>query len=181
MNTYIALFRGINVGGKNILKMKDLVELLETLGAQQVKTYVQSGNVVLQSMEAPSRLSEKISQGIQQSYGFSPQVILLTQTEFEDAIRNNPFLQAEALPKTLHLGFLVAEPKYPKLNELEQLKAPGEEILLKGRVFYLHAPNGIGRSKLAEKIEKHLGVPMTMRNWNTVCKLSDIVITKENE
>jgi uncharacterized protein (DUF1697 family) len=181
MNTYIALFRGINVGGKNILKMKDLDELLETLGAQQVKTYVQSGNVVLQSMEAPSQLSEKINQAVQEEYGFATQVLLLTQSEFEDAIRRNPFPQAESFPKTMHLGFLVQESENPKLIELEQLKASGEEFLLKGKVFYLHAPNGIGRSKLAEKIEKHLGVPMTMRNWNTVCKLSDIVITKEIE
>lgn len=151
--------------------MKDLVELLEGLGVQQVKTYIQSGNVVLQSAKEPSQLSENISQAIQQHFGFTPQVLLLTQTEFEDAIRNNPFPKAEPFPKTLHLGFLAHEPLSPKLNELEQLKTSGEEFLLKGKVFYLHAPEGIGRSKLAEKIEKHMGVPMTMRNWNTVTKL----------
>lgn len=181
MKTYIALFRGINVGGNNIIKMKDLVDLLEGLGAKQVKTYIQSGNVVLQSTEEPSLLSEKISQEIQQQFGFTPQVLLLTRTEFEEAIHNNPFPQAEVLPKTLHLGFLAYEPENPQLHELERLKASGEEILLKGKVFYLHPPEGIGRSKLAEKIEKHLGVPMTMRNWNTVMKLSDMVKSKENE
>ena len=175
MNTYIALFRGINVGGNNIIKMKDLVDLLEGVGAKQVKTYIQSGNVVLQSTQEPSQLSEKISQAIQQRFGFSPQVLLLTQPEFEEAIHNNPYPQAGSLPKTLHLGFLVHEPQNPKLNELEQLKSSGEEFLLKGKVFYLHAPEGIGRSKLAEKIEKHLGVPMTMRNWNTVMNLSDLI------
>ncbi len=175
MNTYIALFRGINVGGNNIIKMKDLVDLLEGLSAKQVKTYIQSGNVVLQSTEEPSQLSEKISQAIQQRFGFSPQVLLLTQPEFEEAIHNNPYPQAGSLPKTLHLGFLAHEPQNPKLNELEQLKSFGEEFLLKGKVFYLHAPEGIGRSKLADKIEKHLGVPMTMRNWNTVSKLQIMV------
>jgi len=179
MNTYIALFRGINVGGKNILKMKDLVDLLENLDAKQVQTYIQSGNVVLQSTEEPSQLSEKIRQAIQKSYGFSTQVLLLTRTEFEEAIRNNPFPQAESLPKTLHLGFLVREPENPKLNELELLKASGEEFLLKGKVFYLHAPEGIGRSKLAERVEKHLGVSMTMRNWNTVMKLSNMVKSRQ--
>lgn len=175
MNTYIALLRGINVGGKNILKMKDLVALLEELGAKQVKTYIQSGNVVFQSMEEPSQLSEKISQVIQQRFGFAPQVLLLSQTEFEKAISNNPFSQAESLPKTLHLGFMVHKPQNPQLHELEQLKSSGEEFLLKGKVFYLHAPEGIGRSKLVEKIEKHLGVPMTMRNWNTISKLQIMV------
>jgi len=175
MNTYIALFRGINVGGNNIIKMKDLVDLLEALGAKQVKTYIQSGNVVLQFTEDPSQLSKKICQAIQQRYGFAPQVLLLAQTEFEEAIHNNPFSQAESLPKTLHLGFLVHKPEDPKLHELEQLKDHGEEFLLKGKIFYLHAPEGIGRSKLAEKIEKHLGVGMTMRNWNTVMKLSEIL------
>lgn len=175
MNTYVILLRGINVGGKNILKMKDLVDLLEELGAKQVKTYIQSGNVVLQSMEETTQLSEKISQTIQLRFGFAPQVLLLSQAEFEIAIRNNPFSQAESLPKTLHLGFLANEPENPNLNELEQLKSSGEEFLLKGKVFYLHAPAGIGRSKLTDKIEKHLGVPMTMRNWNTVLKISQLI------
>lgn len=179
MNTFIALFRGINVGGNNIIKMKDLVDLLEGLGLQQVKTYIQSGNVVFQTDETSTILLDKISQAIQQRYGFAPQVLLLTQTEFEEAIHNNPFSQAESLPKTLHLGFLVQEPINPKLDELEQLKSHGEKFLLKGKVFYLHAPEGIGRSKLVEKIEKHLGVSMTMRNWNTVMKLSDLVNSKE--
>ena len=99
----------------------------------------------------------------------------MTQTEFEEAIHNNPFPQVEDFPKTLHLGFLVHEPMNPKLHELEQLKDHGEEFLLKGKVFYLHAPEGIGRSKLAEKIEKYLGVALTMRNWNTVMKLSEFL------
>lgn len=175
MNIYIALFRGINVGGNNIIKMKDLVDLLVELGVQQVKTYIQSGNVVLQSTEDPTQLSQQISQAIQQSYRFTPQVLLLTQTEFEEAIHNNPFPQVEDFSKTLHLGFLVHEPMNPKLNELEQLKTSGEEFLLKGKVFYLHAPEGIGRSKLVEKIEKYLGVALTMRNWNTVMKLSEFL------
>lgn len=175
MNTYIVLLRGINVGGKHIIKMKDLVALLEDLGAKQVKTYIQSGNVALQSTDGRSQLSEKISQAIQQRFGFAPHVLILSRTEFEEAIRNNPFPQDESLPKTLHLGFMIHEPENPQLHELEQLKSSGEEFLLKGKVFYLHAPEGIGRSKLADKIEKHLGVSMTMRNWNTILKISQLI------
>ena len=181
MNTYIALLRGINVGGKHILKMKDLVDLLETLGAQQVKTYIQSGNAVFKSNEMPSHLSDQISQSIQQRFGFAPHVLLLSQAEFEMAIRNNPFPQAESLPKTLHLGFLARSPEHPNLEGLENLKSESEQYHLTEKVFYLYAPEGIGRSKLATNSEKLLGVPMTDRNWNTIMKISQLIESKENE
>ncbi|MBW6474470.1 MAG: DUF1697 domain-containing protein, partial [Anaerolineaceae bacterium] len=83
MNTYIALFRGINVGGKNTLKMKDLVSLLQELGAHNVKTYIQSGNAVFQSSEEPSQLSDQIKLAIQQRFGFAPLVLVMDQAEFE--------------------------------------------------------------------------------------------------
>ena len=172
MLTYIALFRGINVGGNHILSMQALRTLLEQLDLQNVKTYIQSGNVVFQSDETDgSHLSEKISAEIEKDHGFEPRVLLLRQEEFEQAMKSNPFPEAEAEPKTLHIGFLASAPGHPDLEKLESIRKESERFELRGRYFYLHAPDGIGRSKLAASAERLLGVPMTDRNWRTVGKL----------
>ena len=138
MQTYIALFRGINVGGNNILPMKALIALLEGLGLQHVRTYIQSGNVVFQCEPTDAaQLSAQISTAIQQSHGFEPRVLLLTREELEKAMRLNPFPEAEDEPKTLHLGFLASVPANPKLQALEGLRKENERFELKGKVFYL--------------------------------------------
>lgn len=114
MKTYIALFRGINVGGNNILPMKELTVLLEKLGSHSVKTYIQSGNVVLRHQtENTSQLSSKISAAIKANHGFEPRVFLLDLVEMEKAIASNPFPQAESEPTTLHLYFLASAPPEP--------------------------------------------------------------------
>jgi uncharacterized protein (DUF1697 family) len=172
MKTYIALFRGLNVGGTNILPMNELVTVLQKIGARNVKTYIQSGNAVFQSEETnASLLSIKIGAAIKESHGFEPQVLLLELEEMERAIKSNPFPEAESEPKALHLYFLEAIPENPDLDTLESIKGNRERFALKDGVFYLHAPEGIGRSKLAAKAEKLLGVSATARNWRTVCKI----------
>jgi len=176
MKTYIALLRGINVGGKNTLPMKELAKLLEDLGSHNVKTYIQSGNIVLQSKEKnATRLANKIRAGIKERFHFEPHVLLLKIQELETAIKNNPFPEAESEPTTLHLGFLASAPKDPDMQKLKSIGKENERFVLKSNVFYLHAPDGIGRSKLAASAEKLLGVPQTGRNWRTVCQLMDIV------
>jgi uncharacterized protein (DUF1697 family) len=177
METYVALFRGINVGGNNVLPMKDLVAQLENIGSQNVKTYIQSGNAVFQHKEEKaSLLSNKIRAPIKKSHGFEPQVLLLKPEEVERAIESNPFPNAESEPKTLHVHFLASMPTNPDLGALENLKSERERFALKDGVFYLHAPDGIGRSKLAANTETSLGVAITSRNWRTVCK----VMAKQN-
>ena len=172
MKTYIALFRGINVGGTNVLPMKDLVALLENIGSQNVKTYIQSGNAVFQNKEEDaSLLSNKIRAAIKESHGFEPQVLLLTPEEMVRAIESNPFPEAESEPKTLHVHFLASMPKNTNLGALDSIKSDRERFVLKDGVFYLHAPDGIGRSKLAANAEKLLGVAITARNWRTVCRV----------
>lgn len=172
MKTYIALFRGINVGGNNILPMEELVALLENLGSQSVKTYIQSGNAVFQhKAESASELSERIKAAVKESHGFKPQVLLLKVADMEQAIASNPFPEAESEPKTLHLYFLANPPENPDLKTLDRLKQANERYRLNGKVFYLHAPDGIGRSKLAAQAEKSLGVAATARNWRSVCKI----------
>ncbi len=115
MKTYIALFRGLNVGGKNILPMKELVAILESLGSHSVKTYIQSGNAIFRNkVESASRLSNRIKAAIKEKHGFEPYVFLLDLVEMEKAIASNPFPEAESKPKTLHLYFLASAPKKPE-------------------------------------------------------------------
>ena len=178
MKTYIAFFRGINVGGNNVLPMKELVTLLENLGSQNVKTYIQSGNAVFQNEEEDaSLLSNRIRAAIKKSHGFEPQVLMLEPEAIERAVGSNPFPEAESEPRTLHVHFLASMPKNPDLEALERIKGDRERFVLEDGVFYLHAPDGIGRSKLAAKIEKLLDVATTGRNWRTVCKI--LVMAKQ--
>ncbi len=175
MQTFIALFRGINVGGNTILPMRDLAKVLEGLGLKNVKTYIQSGNAVLQSPSAnAAELARKITTAIEKECGIAPQVLLLGFKELHAAITANPFPQGERDPKSLHLFFLDSIPRKPDLATLESIQTEREQFKLIKQVFYLHAPDGIGRSKLAAKVEKALGVTVTARNWRTVNALASI-------
>ncbi len=175
MVTTIALFRGINVGGKNILPMKDLRAGLESLGCEDVRTYIQSGNAVFRNSEtAAPGLAERIRTAIHSSYGFEPAVLLVTADHLEEAMRSNPFPEGEADPSKLHLFFLGATPKEPDLDAIEGLRTESERFALVGEVAYLHAPDGIARSKLAARAERLLGVPATGRNWRSVTKILEM-------
>ncbi len=175
MNRYVALIRGINVGGRNSLPMKDLKQLLERIGCGQVKTHIQSGNVVFRSTSTSARLCQTIADEIEVNRGFKPHVMVLKESEFKRAIARNPFPEGESNPKALHFGFLDSVPSSPELQELEEVKAPSEKFELVGRVFYLLAPDGVGRSKLVAKRERALGVHMTDRNWNTVSAIMSML------
>ena len=169
MNTYVALFRGINVGGKNILPMKELTAVLEGLGSSNVQTYIQSGNVVFQTTKrGTQKLGRDIGAAIGASHQFVPRVLVLSIQDFRNAIASNPFPVGETDPKSLHLSFLESPPPSPDLAKLAALQSVNERFKLVGRVFYLHAPDGIGRSRLAANVEKALGVAGTARNWRTV-------------
>lgn len=172
MPRWIALFRGINVGGHNVLPMADLRENLEARGLKNVRTYIQSENVVFDSRsKTPSAIAKKITRGIEERNGFAPHVLLLRLGDLQDAIESNPYPEVIGDPKGLHFAFLAEAACRPDMEALEAMRAPTERFLLTERVFYLHAPDGIGRSKLAAKAEKALGVVMTARNYWTVAKL----------
>jgi uncharacterized protein (DUF1697 family) len=176
MEHYIALFRGINVGGNNKLPMAELVEILEGLGAQEVKTYIQSGNVVFRYKEVDTvELANTISHEVENKCSFAPKVLLLTEEDLDRVMDENPFPVPEDGASTLHLGFLAAEPENVNLEKLTSLKAESEHYCLTPKVFYLYAPDGVGKSRLAAGAEKIIGVDMTDRNWNTVCKLKEMV------
>jgi len=172
--TWVVLLRGINVGGKNKLPMKELVALLETLGFVDIKTYIQSGNVVFRGPKGtPSKLATTIASAIEEAFDFRPNVIALTKENFEKAAAANPFPDAEAAQdgKTLHAFFLEEAPRKVDAACLDAVKIPSERWHVIGSVFYLHAPEGFGTSKLATKAERCLGVSATARNWRTVGEL----------
>ncbi|TWT95225.1 hypothetical protein Pla108_33680 [Botrimarina colliarenosi] len=172
MPTWIVLLRGVNVGGKGKLPMKAWAADLAELGCEEVRTYIQSGNAVLRSSQrSAGRLQAAIGEQLEERHGFRPAVQAYSADQWADAIDDNPFPDAVDDPKSLHAYFLAAKPKAPDMDGLSRLPAPSERYHLAGRVFYLHAPDGVGRSRLAARAEKLLGVEVTARNWRTVAEL----------
>ncbi len=174
MSCFVALFRGINVGGKHILPMQALREILAACGCEYVQTYIQSGNAVFSSSVAADVLSASIKHAIEERFGFAPQVLLLTRDRFVAIAAANPFTDAKRNPRCLHVSFLAETPTAANLDALNDLKAESEEFLLKDDAFYLCAPDGIGRSRLARNVDRHLGVTTTARNWRTVSRLIEM-------
>ena len=188
-HTLVALLRGINVGGRNVLPMAGLRALLEQLGLRDVRTYIQSGNALFTltvqddqvagdeagagpiADAALAELAQRIGEAIEAGHGFAPRVLLLRAEDLVRALAGTPYPEAQDEPKTVHLFFLAETPTDPDLASLESLQRERERFLLDGRVFFLHTPGGIGRSKLAARVETALGVPATARNARTVAKL----------
>jgi len=176
MATWIALFRGINVGGNNILPMAKLKSDLESLKLKNVRTYIQSGNAVFDSRaKTASALTKNIARRIEEQHGFRPHLLIFNRTDLLTAIESNPFPKAVSDPRTLHFFFLAEPASDPDIEALENAKASTEKYKLTDRVFYLHAPDGIARSKLAANAEKHLGVVTTARNYRTVDRVLSMV------
>ena len=176
LTTWVALFRGVNVAGKNKLPMALLKEAFAAAGCQQVKTYIQSGNAVFaHASSAKQQLTAQLREQVDTYAGINPFLLLLSMRAFKNAVENNPFPQQEIGPKALHFYFLEKHPPHPDLEKLNELKAPSEQFMLIDQVFYLLAPDGIGRSKLAAAAERHLGVATTARNLNTVNHLADML------
>jgi len=176
MQTWVALFRGINVGGKNLLPMAALRNDLEDLGLENVRTYIQSGNVVFDAPKgSATSLADEIAGRVEERHGFRPHLLLLGREDLMRAIEANPFPEAVSEPKTLHFFFLAEKASDPNLEALDAARKPSEAYELTDGVFYLHAPDGIGRSKLAANAEKYLGVVTTARNYRTVDKLRSMV------
>jgi len=175
MAQYIALFRGINVGGNNMIAMKDLAALLGKLGYANIKTYIQSGNVLFDAPAAKAEaFAKKIGAAIAKSHSFQPEIIVIDKKELAKMAAANPFPKAIKEPKSLHLLVLDAVPKKPDIDGMTALKTESESFKLIGKALYLHTPDGIHRSKLAAKLGKLLGVTATARNWNTVVKLLEL-------
>lgn len=174
MTQFVALFRGINVGGKHIVPMQDLRDILGALGCENVRTYIQSGNAVFSSDATADDVSTRLREEIGTRFGFEPQVLVLSADQFQEIAASNPYSDIDAEPKSVHVAFLTDVPVDPDLSALDELRAGSESFELGGGAFYLHAPDGIARSRLASKVEQVLGVATTARNWRTVTKLVEL-------
>jgi len=180
MQTFVILLRGINVGGKNMLPMKALVPLLSAHQYQNISTYIQTGNIVLTAQGGPqqitpeqtkleqTKLEQDIKDIITNNFGFTPNVFAISADEFSAAVSNNPYKDIDG--KLVHLYFCQYNINL-NLDKTNKYLAESESYQIKNNVLYLHAPDGIGRSKLVANIEACLGQSGTGRNLNTVNKI----------
>ena len=175
-STHVALLRGINVGGKNKLPMKDLVALFERAGCVHVRNYIQSGNVVFDAEEKVVHgLAAKIEADIEQAFGLRVPVVLRAARELHATARNNPMLSAGASVDSLHVMFLANDPGKTRAAALDPGRSPPDTFVVKGREVYLCCPNGIGSTKLSNAwFDTQLGTISTARNWKTVLKLVEM-------
>ena len=174
MPTHVALLRGINVGGHARVVMADLRRLCEHLGHREVRTYVQSGNVVFESGETDTdMLATELAGRLATELGFAPAVVVRTAGEIADVVAANPFPDAADVdPTTVHVAFLSAQPTDPGAYAVDATAHAPEQVVVGDRVLYLYLPDGIGRSRLAADLtRRRTGVEMTVRNWRTVGRL----------
>ena len=173
MDTFVALVRGINVGGKRLL-MKDLTHLCASLGFENVRTYLQSGNAVFESRDSdPAKIAEAVHKKLKSELALDVTVLVRDASEIGRVIARNPF--AERDPSKLHVTFLSARPTNIPKSEIDLTKEAKEEYSIPGREVYLFLPNGYGGSKLSNTFfEKVLKVSATTRNWRTVTALLEM-------
>jgi uncharacterized protein (DUF1697 family) len=173
MKTWIALFRGINMAGRHKLPMKELISLLEGLGARDVKTYRGSGNAVFRHRgKDAARLAGRISAAVGKACGFEPLVMLMETEKLARIISDNPFPTAECEPGSLVVGFLTGVPEQPDWEALEEVRRKSERFALRGDVFYFYAPEGFHLSKLGPWLKRSFRrVDGTGRTWSSVVKV----------
>jgi len=179
MPIYIAMLRGINVGGHNRIKMDQLRSSLEAVGLQQVKTYIQSGNAVFKSATiSPAVLSRKIEKQIIGQFGFAVSVISRTADGINKTIANNPFLNDSSInPEKLHVAFLSEAPAPLALKKLTELTLEPDQSHCLGKEVYFYFPNGVSGSSLwKHPLDRVLSVEATTRNWKTVNTLHQMCL-----
>lgn len=175
MPAYVALLRGINVGGRHSLKMATLREVIEAAGGTKVETYIQSGNAVFgHAARAAGPLQTKLAAAITKAAGFPVPVVLRTATELAAVIATNPF--AKASGEQLHVMFCAAQPTPAAFDKLDAAAFAPERWAVGPREVYLHLPNGMGKSKLAVSLSRLAPLAeATTRNWRTVQTLAGMI------
>ena len=177
MNTYITILRGINVSGHKLIKMDALRTLFEEMGFKNIRTYIQSGNVVFQSKKAKLQdLEKKIARGILETFGFEVPVLVKEADELIAVLKNNVFInkRKEDITK-LHVTFLSAEPEQAAIAKIKEGNYAADEFIVQGKHVYLFCPDGYGNTKLSNTFfENKLKVTATTRNWKTLCELVDM-------
>lgn len=178
-NLYVALLRGINVGGKNKLPMKDLAALFVGGGATHVSTYIQSGNVIFRAKPALAQtIAEAVTAGIAEQFGYRIPVVLRTAEELAEAIHHNPYIAQGVDESALHLLFLAGHPTPEGLNKLDPARSAPDEYIVRGREIYLNLKTSAADTKLTNAyFDARLATVSTGRNWRTVLKLRDLTTT----
>lgn len=170
---FLILFRG--VGGKTQLPVQALREKLSGAGFEKVVTYINSGNAIVRSRMSRKKVIATIAELCRTQFDFDKAIFAPTLAEWDELIARNPFAAAAAnAPTTVHAALLESSPKKESIERLRACAVSGEEIAVIEGVAYLHTPHGFGKSKLAEKFDKWIGVTNTARNWNTVLKLAEL-------
>jgi uncharacterized protein (DUF1697 family) len=171
----IALLRGINVGPHKRVAMGELRELLSGLGYGDVRTLLQSGNVVLSSRVQGERLERALQEQIAEGLGVNTPVLTRTREELADVVGRNPLAAIVTDPKRHQVHFLSGEPAADVVRELTAMDVAPEQLAISGREIYVWHPEGIQNSPVAKLLsERRLGVSPTARNWNTVTKLLEL-------
>lgn len=173
-NVYVALLRGINLGGKNKLPMKDLVAIFTDLGCREVSHFIQSGNILFQASSAlVNRLPRLVGAKILDQFGFSSPVLIRSSEQLRDVSRNNPF--SRAATEKLHVAFLSDRPKPKDIAQLDPQRSPPDRFVVRGQEIYLSLPNGVAKTKLTNAyFDSKLATTSTLRNWNTLEKLIEL-------
>ena len=175
MARIIVLLRGINIGPRNRISMPELREALDDAGYDDIRTYVQSGNVVLTSTQAAEKVARDCERLIADRFGFEIAVVSRTRNELAKVVERNPLARVAKDPKRYQVSFLESKPAAKIVRELEEVASPGEQVVSVGREIYAWHPDGVARSKLWAKLAgKGLGVTATARNWTTVTKLLEL-------
>ncbi|WP_396198614.1 DUF1697 domain-containing protein [Flavobacterium sp.] len=177
MIKYLALLRGINVSGHNMIKMDALKKMLENMGFQNVETYIQSGNIFFDSEEEnAASVGFKIKQEISKVFGYDVPVIMVSKTDLELCFKNNPYLkEKECDIKKLYVAFISKELTAAAINDLKISNFKPDEAAIDSNRIYIKYAIGAGKTNLDQKyIEKKLNVVSTIRNWNTVTKLLEM-------
>ena len=175
-NVNVALLRGINVGGRNKLPMKELAAMFEDAGCAKVQTYIQSGNVLFQSEPALAEdIPSLVSSAVFSRFGIQVPIVTRTTSELADIVRSNPFMAAGADPDKLHVVFLAHRPDEASFRSLDPNRSPGDDFAASGRHVYLHCPNGLARTRLTNSyFDSRLSTTSTTRNWRTTVKLLEM-------
>jgi uncharacterized protein (DUF1697 family) len=173
--TSIVLLRGVNIGPRNRVSMPELREVLDGAGFDDVRTYVQSGNVVLTSRMSAKRVARECERLIAERFGLDIAVVARTRAELADVVARNPLADVADNPKRYQVTFLDAKLSPAVVRKLEDAVVPPEQFVLHGREVYAWHPSGAARSKLwATLAGRGLGVTATARNWTTVTKLLEL-------
>lgn len=178
MPHYLSLLRGINVSGKNGIKMDALRKCYESMGFAEVNTYVQSGNVLFSTIKTdPALLAASLSLQIKKVFGFDVPVLVVSGEKLSQIIKNNPFTHnSDKAPSFLHVTLLASTPAVKDIKSIDEKKGAGEECAITDSAVYLYCPNGYGRTKLNNNfLESKLKTHATTRNWKTLCELQKML------